>query len=264
MTMSDMEKCKIYKEIQSSVKSLLDKGTSVDRNVYESQLISLKTDLAAKNENVRKAALEFLNFLLTLYVGDIQSHILKVLLDSSVNRLVQNCVLKSIKKNVIDAILEDKFDFTEMLLPWKNQNVNKLTNIIEEVCLNDLSREKCKEFFIGKVITAMMDLSTDNEIRNILTDMAFMLSTIVPISDLSPVELEMFLKDVNTKYVKNIGDLRDQNYSNWHNLWIFLVRFCDKNIHHSMELTNKLLRVVEYAFRNSSIQQRLKGYDCWK
>nr|XP_023028995.1 telomere-associated protein RIF1-like [Leptinotarsa decemlineata] len=31
-----------------------------------------------------------------------------------------------------------------------------------------------------------------------------------------------------------------------------------------MDLTNRLLRVVEFAFRSPSVQQRLRGYDCWK
>lgn len=74
----------------------------------------------------------------------------------------------------------------------------------------------------------------------------------------------LLLISISFRYVINIGDLRDKDYPNWHNLWIFLVRFCDKHIHYSMDLTNRLLRVVEFAFRNSSVQQRLKGYDCWK
>ncbi|XP_050498915.1 telomere-associated protein RIF1-like isoform X1 [Diabrotica virgifera virgifera] len=66
------------------------------------------------------------------------------------------------------------------------------------------------------------------------------------------------------RYIPTISQLRDSNYQNWHKLWIFLVRFCAKKIHQSMDLTNRLLRIVEYAFRTSSHEQRLRGYDCWK
>lgn len=66
------------------------------------------------------------------------------------------------------------------------------------------------------------------------------------------------------RYFESIGQFRDQSYHNWYKLWIFLVRFFGKKIHSSMDLTNKLLRIVEIAFRNSDYGQRMKGYDCWK
>lgn len=44
----------------------------------------------------------------------------------------------------------------------------------------------------------MMAINTNNQIRDALIDIAFMMSTILPISDLSAEELETFLKNVNT------------------------------------------------------------------
>lgn len=44
----------------------------------------------------------------------------------------------------------------------------------------------------------MMAINTDNQIRDALIDIAFMMSTILPISDLTVDELESFLKNVNT------------------------------------------------------------------
>ncbi|KAJ8966938.1 hypothetical protein NQ314_003215 [Rhamnusium bicolor] len=197
--MGDGERSKMYKETQSSIIKILDKGLSIDKNIYMNQLVLIKNDITAKDENVRKAALDMLDFLLSLNVEDIQTEVIKILHDGTVNKFIQNCVLNSIKKKIICTISDDKFNFTEILTPWKNQNVNKLTNIIEDICLNDLPKNKCKHFFINNVIPTMMSINTNNDIRNTLTDMAFMLSTIVPISDLSSEELNIFLKEVNMK-----------------------------------------------------------------
>ncbi|XP_018560984.1 telomere-associated protein RIF1 [Anoplophora glabripennis] len=262
--MSGNEKCRMYKETQCSIKKLLEKGLKLDRNIYMNQIVLIKKDVTSNDENVRKTAIEMLNFLLCLNNEEIQVELIKIFHEDTVNKFIHNCILKSIKQKVVDCISEKKYNFTNILSSWRNQNTNKLINIIEDVCVNIVPKDRCKIFFINTVIPAMMAINTNNEIRDALIDIAFMMSTVLSIGELSSEERELFLRHVNTEYVINIGELRDKDYPNWHNLWIFLVRFCDKHIHYSMDLTNRLLRVVEFAFRNSSIQQRLKGYDCWK
>lgn len=42
------------------------------------------------------------------------------------------------------------------------------------------------------------------------------------------------------------------------------MRWYGTKLHDSLNLVNKLLRVVESAFRSSSSEQRVQGYDCWK
>lgn len=66
------------------------------------------------------------------------------------------------------------------------------------------------------------------------------------------------------RYSKVIGDLRESNNPTWAKLWILVVKLCSEKLHTKLSLTNKLLRIIEYAFRNSqSLDQRFQAYDCW-
>ncbi|KAG5866396.1 hypothetical protein JTB14_025987 [Gonioctena quinquepunctata] len=242
--MSSKDRQKMYKETQSSIIRMMEK------------------DVASSDEAVKRAALNMLEFLLNTKSEHVQTEIIKRLNDNTENKIIQSLFEDSVKKRLSDSIRK-KEKIVEILSPWQNQNITLLTNIVEDICLN-LPRDKCKYFFVNEVIHAMMSTNTDENVRNILIDIAFTLTTIVPISELTSQELSSFLEVVNNKYIAAITNLRDRDYANWHSLWIFLIRFCDKKIHHSMDLTNRLLRVVEFAFRSTSVNQRLKGYDCWK
>ncbi|XP_057651476.1 telomere-associated protein RIF1-like [Diorhabda carinulata] len=154
--------------------------------------------------------------------------------------------------------------FLELLRKWKNPKSEKFIKILEDVCLKDLPDDVKKNFFLSEIVHNMMVYETEAPIRDILIDIAFMICKIVTVSEFASCEYEQLLENIYSKYIPAISQLRDADYENWHKLWMFLVRFCAVKIHESMDLTNRLLRIVEYAFRNSSQAQRLKGYDCWK
>lgn len=126
--MSGNEKCRMYKETQSSIKKLLEKGLKLDRNIYMNQIVLIKKDVTSNDENVRKTALEMLNFLLRLNIEQIEVELIKVLHDNAVNKFIQNCILKSIKQKVVDTISENKYNFTNILSAWKDQNTTKVGN----------------------------------------------------------------------------------------------------------------------------------------
>ncbi|CAH1156235.1 unnamed protein product [Phaedon cochleariae] len=261
--MSVKAKQKKFKEDLSSIPTMLENNPAIDQTHIPNQIILIKTDLMSQDEIIRKRALDMLESLLNQKTLEVQTEIVKLLNEDSENEIFHSLIGKSVKKEIIDNIMKAQ-NFTDILLPWQNLNTMKLNSLLEDVFSNELPKEKCKYFFMSKVIPAMMLLNTEKTLRNTYIEIAFLLSRIIPISELTAEELEKFLKEINTKYIGAISQLRDSGFLNWHKLWIFLVRFCDKNIHNSMDLTNRLLRVVEFAFRNSSVEQRLKGYDCWK
>lgn len=127
--MSANEKCRMYRDTQCSINKLLEKGHKLDRNIYMNQIVLIKKDVSSNDENVRKTALEMLNFMLRLNIEEIEVELIKILHDNTVNKSIQNCILKSIKQKVVDSISE-KYNFTSVLSPWKNQNTNKVRKII--------------------------------------------------------------------------------------------------------------------------------------
>lgn len=124
--MSGTEKCRMYKETQSSIKKLLEKGLNLDKNIYMNQIVLIKKDVTSNDEDVRKTALDMLNYLLRLNIEEIEVELIKILQDNTANIFIQNCILKSIKQKVVDTISENKYNFSNILSPWKNQNTNKV------------------------------------------------------------------------------------------------------------------------------------------
>ncbi|CAH1260676.1 unnamed protein product [Diabrotica balteata] len=169
---------------------------------------------------------------------------------------------EEIASTLTQVILKQE-SFLQFLKKWKVPPTEKLMTILRQLN-QDLPKDVQKNFILKEIIPNMMLLETDNSTRDFLIDIGLMLCKSIVISQLSATEYEEFVKDIYSKYIPTISQLRDSSYQNWHKLWIFLVRFCAKKIHQSMDLTNRLLRIVEYAFRTSSHEQRLRGYDCWK
>ncbi|XP_072379497.1 uncharacterized protein [Diabrotica undecimpunctata] len=169
---------------------------------------------------------------------------------------------EEIASTLTEIILKQE-SFLQFLKKWKVPPTEKLMTILRQLN-QDLPKDVQKNFILKEIIPNMMLLETDNSTRDFLIEIGLMLCKSIVISQLSTTEYEEFVKEIYSKYIPTISQLRDSNYQNWHKLWIFLVRFCAKKIHQSMDLTNRLLRIVEYAFRTSSHEQRLRGYDCWK
>jgi hypothetical protein len=126
------------------------------------------------------------------------------------------------------------------------------------------SKEICIDFVLTKIIPTVFDKNVDNIVRDQAMDIGFCFLKHVNVSILHTKDQESIFISIEETYAKIIGELRDAGYGNWDKLWIFLVQLCGEKLHMKMSLANKLLRVVEVAFRNStSIEQRLKAYDCW-
>ncbi|CAH0556055.1 unnamed protein product [Brassicogethes aeneus] len=260
------ERCKIYTDSKLSIQKILSKKDDIDENVIKNQLILIKNDLISpKDESVRRSALEMLEFLVDNVKSVIlETEVIKLVNSQILSQNTKDCIVLALKESIFKSVQNDTFNLTQLLALWKNQNILKLVSIIEELFKEDLSKEMTKKVFLNNIIPDLMNINTNNEIRNVLIVTAYKLIHLVPSSELTTADYQEFVKSVTNTYIKSISELREKDYENWHKLWIFIVRFCGVNMHNTMELTNKLLRVVEYAFRNQNCDQRLKGYDCWK
>ncbi|KAK9889702.1 hypothetical protein WA026_007085 [Henosepilachna vigintioctopunctata] len=162
----------------------------------------------------------------------------------------------SVKEGSINAI--DMFNVEEGL------NEKHVVDILSDA-FGNLPTDILNKILCDIIIPEMFNNNNfSKKIHDIIIDVGFRLIKKFPITNLSNQEIKLFTTKVIEKYSKILETLREQNYNRWHDLWIFFVRFLAKHLHVSMDLANKLLRVVEFAFRNPSYEQRLKGYDCWK
>ncbi|XP_076266425.1 uncharacterized protein LOC143200054 [Rhynchophorus ferrugineus] len=180
-----------------------------------------------------------------------------------------NVVRNELGNNLNDECLKymsdgNVADLTKVYCEWSNLDYQKFVDNLTELCHGAVSKIKCKCFIFDKLIPEMMSVSnTHDRLKISYIDLGLVFASVFPIASLDDTEYHKLLTNVN-EYIKNIADLRDKQFECWEKLWMFLVRLLGKKLHHSMSLINRLLRVVEHAFRNSCYEQRLKGYDCWK
>lgn len=225
----------------STVVELQEKGEEVWRDIFHFLLKYL--DHKFTNSEVQEI----------FHNSPLNWNILRKELDDN---LTSEC-LKHISECNIDEL-------TRVYADWKNLDPQKFSDALKILCNDPITNAQTKIFLFEKLIPIMMDTTNVNDALKIHhIDLGLEFALAFQITQLNNEEFGNFLKKVND-YIKNISDLRDSQFSHWEKLWMFLVRLFGKKLHHSMSLINKLLRVVEHAFRNSTFEQRLKGYDCWK
>ncbi|CAH0556053.1 unnamed protein product [Brassicogethes aeneus] len=257
------QRCKHYKDLKLHIQKHLDDKVCIDVGFFNMHLSVVRKNLIDEpGSAVADAALDFLE------------HCLKISNDDNLNSVLKEFVIKNdpglqqglnqaIRRSILKAIENNGFNIQDSVVIWKNYNLELFENAFDKLCREDLTRGKCKKLFMNFIIPSIMNMDIENDIRNILINISFTILPLAIICDLTDEEFEIFSASVSKTYIKAILDLRDKEYENWHKLWVIIIRFCNKRLHHSMALTNILLRVVEYAFRNHSCSQRLRGYDCW-
>nr|CAI5862876.1 unnamed protein product [Callosobruchus analis] len=261
--MDPTTKIQFYKDARAKVEASVASNQPLEIPLIMKCLALIKDDVEGSSQATRAAATDMLLFLMGVKSAEVQTEVMKFTQENSGDEVLQKCIINSLRKVVLDRIIGGD-GFLEMLQVWLPYK-DKIPLVVEEICKSHIPPDKCKHLFLNTIIPSMMtEENLDVDVRTVLIDLAFRLSCIVPISNLNPDEADVFLKNIGTRYVVAITKLRDVEYCNWHKLWMFLVRYSGKYLHNSMDLTNKLLRVVEFAFRNVNYLQRLRGYDCWK
>ncbi|CAG9861861.1 unnamed protein product [Phyllotreta striolata] len=175
----------------------------------------------------------------------------------------ESAISKQIYKVLIDAINKDKQGLVEVLLKWKICHSKRLLPIMDKIC-SVMTKGVLKTVLLDVINKIMSPEENLVPVRDTLIDVGLLLSASLSAADLTEKEYASFLDKMKSRYIPAMTDFQNSNYSNWHKIWMCLVKFCGKKLHQSTDLTNNLLRIVENAFRNSSNEQRLKGYDCWK
>ncbi|XP_060528519.1 telomere-associated protein RIF1-like isoform X2 [Cylas formicarius] len=232
---------------------------------YKRQMRTVKTNLALKAERLLKtSSLKQLEVFINSNAYDVHNEVLSIINNVNIELWVKLHVINLVSAYLRTIICNYDLDsLAAVYLVWKDYDRDKFLKMLHQTC-HEENNTICKTFFLVHLVPAIMQPSpTDYDKKGLLIDLAFMFVPCYPVTCWTEEEYEIFLANIN-KYIKNISDLRDANYAHWHRLWMFLVRVFGKKLHHSMSLVNRLLRVVESAFRNSSCEQRLKGYDCWK
>ncbi|CAH1990199.1 unnamed protein product [Acanthoscelides obtectus] len=260
--MNQTARLQFYNDVRAKMEKCIASKQTLETPSIIKCLQLIKDDIRDSNQATKSAAVDMLVFLMGVKTAEVQTEIMKFIQESPDDEVLQSFV-NSLETVVLNTIVGGH-NFIETLqaaMPYKE----KIPAVVEKICKTNIPPEKCKELFLHTIIPSMMTENTiDADFRTVLVETAFRFTTIMPITNLTTDEVDTFLKNLSSKYVVVITNLRDNEYSNWHKLWMFLVRFCGKKLHNSMDLTNKLLRVVEFAFRNVNYMQRLRGYDCWK
>lgn len=70
---------------------------------------------------------------------------------------------------------------------------------MKEICTNEIPNDVCKDFFLENVVSPMMSLEHETQMRDNLIEVAFTLCPLVPVTDLSQNEYQIFLKEVYSK-----------------------------------------------------------------
>ncbi|KAL3267813.1 hypothetical protein HHI36_006945 [Cryptolaemus montrouzieri] len=223
---------------------------------------SIEEDLLSDNPRAHTAGLEALQLVLLKCEISIPKSIYKLMAKCS-GVDVKNLVTRQIQTIVTEALNDSSVSMDIFSVCDDGEDRNHVVGVLCEA-LKGLPSNILKKLLCDVIFPEMFNTNLDSNVRDTIIDVGFLLIDEFPITNLNSQEIKLFTTKVIERYSKVLENLREQNFCRWHDLWIFLVRFSAKHLHVAMDLANKLLRVVEFAFRNPSYEQRLKGYDCWK
>ncbi|KAL1497413.1 hypothetical protein ABEB36_008390 [Hypothenemus hampei] len=261
-----MEEHELYSSV---VKSLNKKGLlneEIDKETYNNLLKQITIDLSSNKDQDQERATKISLVLLENNVDTVAQDILSILQSEPINQKTKSTILDASKHILVKLFIEAK-DLNSLVALRSCLKENERSEIFLEIMKTIYSvpsnRQNCKKILLNNCIPIIMQLSnTSDPLKVHFIDLALDFASIIS-SDFNQEDYNAIVSKIND-YIKNISELRINKFSEWHKLWIFLLRLLGTKLHQSMSLMNKLLRVVEGAFRDTSCSQRLLGYDCWK
>lgn len=136
-----------------------------------------------------------------------------------------------------------------------------------------ISKKCVAKFLVASIIP---DIFTNkNEYRGISIDLAYKLSSVASLGQISRSEIDDLKVKLKTEYLKNAEEFCPRQPSSdgtkssvvdpkWHKICSFVPYFLGVYMHDDIELINVYLSLLEASFRSKNSDYIASTYDCWR
>ncbi|KAH1017638.1 telomere-associated protein RIF1 [Dendroctonus ponderosae] len=257
--------CSIYDEMADHLDATGNIIKNIDNATYIRHINLVKDDLKSTSERHRTAAFQVLRMFADNNIHSIQTDALDLLRASNIDSERKKSILSSLGLNRIKISLTNRNieDLDTLNAAWNTTRSPQFSEILTDFIADAEHKQHAKDILLTVLLPYILDADNmQNESMDRRINLALQFASAIPVSALTTKESEELTAGID-KYIEIISQLRIQNNVYWPKLWIFFVRWFGTKLHDRLNLVNKLLRVVESAFRSSSNEERLRGYDCW-